>query len=65
MRNTFKDRDLIKWDDLLTIFDFANNDIELSMELNDNKLPFLDILITKSDKKIWINIYSKPTDSKR
>ena len=35
------------------------------MELNDNKLPFLDILITKSGKKNWINIYSKPTDSKR
>ena len=34
------------------------------MELNDNKLPFLDILITKSGKKIWMNIYSKPTDSK-
>ena len=35
-----------------------------TMELNDNKLPFLDILITKSGKKIWMNIYSKPTDSK-
>ena len=35
------------------------------MELNDNKLPFLDILMTKSGKKKWINIYSKPTDSKR
>ena len=35
------------------------------MELNDSKLPFLDIVITKSGKKIWTNIYSKPTDSKR
>ena len=35
------------------------------MELNDNKLPFLDILITKLGKKIWMNVYSKPTDSKR
>ena len=57
--------DLIKLDDLLTILDFVDNDIQLSMELNDNKLPFLDILITKSGKKNWINIYSKPTDSKR
>ena len=57
--------DLIKPDDLLTILNSVNNDIQFSMELNDNKLPFLDILITKSGKKIWMNIYSKPTDSKR
>ena len=49
--NTFKDREIIKWDDLLTILHFANNDIQLSMELNDNKLPFLDTLMTKSGKK--------------
>ena len=35
------------------------------MKLNDSRLPFLDILITKSGKKVWINIYSNPTDSKR
>ena len=40
------------------------NDIQFSMELNDNKLPFLEILITKSGKKMCMNIYSKPTDSK-
>ena len=57
--------DLIKPDDLLTILNSVNNNIQFSMELNDNKLPFLDILITKSGKKIWMNIYSKPTDSKR
>ena len=34
-----------------------NNDIQFSIELSDNKLPFLDILITKSDKKIWMYIY--------
>ena len=57
--------DLIKPDDLLTILNSVNSDIQFSTELNDNKLPFLDILITKSGKKIWMNIYSKPTDSKR
>ena len=35
------------------------------MGLNDNKLPFLDILMTKSGKKICMNIYSKPNNSKR
>ena len=56
---------LIKPDDLLTILNSVNNDIEFSVELNDNKLPFLDILITKSGKKNWMKIYSRPTDSKR
>ena len=57
--------DFIKPDDLLTILNSVNNDIQFSMELNDNKLPFLEILITKLGKKNWINIYSKPADSKR
>ena len=39
--------------------------ISCDYELNDNKLLFLDILITKSNKKICMKIYSKPTDSKR
>ena len=34
------------------------------MELSDNKLPFLDILITKSGKKN-LDEYSEPTESKR
>ena len=41
---------LIKPDDLL-ILKSRNNDIQFTMELNDNKLPFLYILITKSGKK--------------
>ena len=56
--------DLIKLDDLLQIHNSVNNGIQFSMELNDKELPFLDILVTKSDKKIWMKIYSKPTDSK-
>ena len=57
--------DLIKADDLLIILNSVNNDIKFSMELNDNKLPFLNIPIRKSGKKIWMNIYPKQTDSKR
>ena len=57
--------DLIKPDDLLTILNSVNNNIQFLMELNDNKLSFLDILVTKSGKKICMNMYSKPTDSKR
>ena len=57
--------DLIKLDDLSTILNSVNNDIQFLMELSDNKLSFLDILITKSNKKNLMNIYSKPTDLKR
>ena len=35
------------------------------METSDTQLPFLDIMINKEGKKIFLDIYSKPTDSKR
>ena len=54
--------DLMKPDNLLTILNSVSNDIRFSMELNDNKPPFLDILITKSGKKNLDEHYSKPTD---
>ena len=41
----------MKLDDLLTILNSANNDIQISVELSDSKLPFHDIIITKSNKK--------------
>ena len=44
--------DLIKPDDLLTILHSVNNDIQFSMELSYNKLPFLEILIINSNKII-------------
>ena len=37
--------DLIKSDDLLTILDSINNNVQLSVESDDKKLLFLDILI--------------------
>ena len=59
----------IKPDDLsvynITILNSVDIDIQFLMELNDKKLPFLDILITKSGKNNWMNTYSKPADSKR
>ena len=35
------------------------------MEESDTHLPFLDIMINKEGKKTFMDIYSKPTDSKR
>ena len=56
--------DLIKLGDL-AILNSINNEIQFSMKLSGNKFPFLDMLMTKSVKKMWVNIYSKLTDSKR
>ena len=44
--------DLIKAGDLLIILNSVNNDIQSSMEPSGNKLPLLDILITKSGENI-------------
>ena len=35
------------------------------MDKSQTKLPFLDNMINKSCTKIWMDIYNKPTDSKR
>ena len=35
------------------------------METSDIQLLFLDIMIKKEEKKVFMDIYSKPTDSKR
>ena len=51
--------DLINLDGLLTLLNSINNNTQFSKEMSDKKLPFLDILITKSDKQVWMNIFSK------
>ena len=35
------------------------------MEKSQTRLPFLDITINKSGTIIWMDIYNKPTESKR
>ena len=35
------------------------------MERSTTNLLFLDIMINKTGRKIWMDIYNKPTDSKR
>ena len=51
--------------DLLHILNQINANIKFTMEISENKLPFLDVMINKNGTKIWMDIYSKPTDSKR
>ena len=39
--------------------------INFTIEVSENTLLFLDIMIRKDGNKIWMDVYSKPTDSKR
>ena len=59
------EQNLIKPDDLLNLLNNLHPAIKFTMETSNNKLPFLDISINKEGNKIWMDIYSKPTDSKR
>ena len=56
---------LIKPDHLISILNQVNNNIQFTMETSQARLSFLDIMINKSGTKIWMDIYNKPTDSKR
>ena len=56
---------LIKPNDLLTILKQGNPNLQFTMERSTTNLPFLDIMINKTGTKIWMDIYNKPTNSKR
>ena len=59
------DKNIIDPNDLHKLLNSLHPSIKFTMEVNENKLPFLDILINKENNHIWMDIYSKPTDSKR
>ena len=50
--------------ELLEISNSLNPSIQFIMKISDSNLKFLDILTNKQGQKIWMNSYSKPTDSK-
>ena len=56
---------LIKPNELLEVLSNVNPAIQFTMEISDTQLPFLDVMINKEGKKVFLDIYSKPTDSKR
>ena len=56
---------LIKPNELLEVLNSINPAIQFTMETSDTQLPFLDIMINKEGKKVFMDIYSKPTDSKK
>ena len=56
---------LIKPNESLDVLNNINPVIQFTMETSDTQLPFLDIMINKEGKKVFMDIYSKPTDSTR
>ena len=56
---------LIKPNELLEVLKNINSAMQFTMETSDTQLPFLDDMIDKEGKKVFMDIYSKPTDSKR
>ena len=56
---------LIKPDYLLSILNQIINNIQFTIKESRSILIFLDIMINKSDTKIWMDIYNKSTDCKQ
>ena len=49
---------------MLDILNNINPAIKFTVERSDNQLPFLDVMINKGRKNVFMDTYSKPTDSK-
>ena len=47
------------------ILNNLHSDIKFTIELNENKLPFLDLLITKYNTQLSTDIQYKETDTKQ
>ena len=60
---TFLRLSLIKANKLLNVLNNISPVIQFTTEASDTQLPFLDIMINKERKKIFMDIYWKPTDS--
>ena len=56
---------LIKSDHLLSMLNQINNNTQFTLEKSQTRLPSLDIMINKSGTKVWMDIYNKPTGSKK
>ena len=51
--------------ELLNILNSINASIKFTMESSHDRIAFLDILIKRNKEKIWMDIYHKPTDTRR
>lgn len=59
------ENDALKPNEFLNILNELNNDIKFTMEVDSRQLAFLDVMVNIENDKIWMDTYSKPTDTKR
>ena len=59
------EKNKINLNDLLSILNSINPSIQFTMEYSKDVISFLDILIKRSNDKIWMDIYYKATGSHR
>ena len=52
-------------EELLLTLNSINPSIQFIMEYSKDQIPFLDILIKRSESGIWMDLYHKPTDTQR
>ena len=51
--------------ELLSVLNSINKSIQFTLEMDNQTIPFLDILIKRNSEKIWMDLYHKPTDTQR
>ena len=59
------ENDILKPNEFLSILNKLNKDIKFTMEVDSRQLAFLDVMVNIENDKIWMDTYSKPTDTKR
>ena len=59
------DEDKVDPKDLLEVLNSIDGNLQFTMQKSKEIVPFLDILIRKDGTKIWTDLYTKPTDTRR
>ena len=59
------DKNKVKPEELFETSNSVKESIQFTTEFSDKEIPFLDILIKRNNSGIWMDLYHKPTDTKR
>ena len=52
-------------EELLLTLNLINPAIQFTMEYSKDQIPFLEIILKRSENGIWMDLYHKPTDTQR
>ena len=59
------DQDKVKPEAIKDVLNSIHPKIQFTMEHSEEMVPFLDVLIRKEGNKIWMDLYTKPTNTRR